>query len=314
MAFRSAATRPEPSETSKVGGPFDSAKEASDAASRAERREREQPKREVAEVAVVRRRALVDLLAFDPALPRRLKRSKAFAEVLADFVPPRVPRRPDEPESDKDRDERGRLDVLRVLSCGVPIDTSDLAGAVERSLDDANDLEIPLFLVAGDLRPTLDEIEALRAGVAVAQPLSGSDKRVGAAVAVAAEALAAPNPPMRQTAVSLLRQIEAATASLSLPPRYVAEQVEHALLTNRRYRKPTILGETRIRTELTSGTGTAYPTYLSDAVASRLPMLTSFPVVALVELHPREDAGETSQDCLVVTAVARVVRTARAPR
>ena len=43
-------------------------------------------------------------------------------------------------------------------------------------------------------------------------------------------------------------------------------------------------------------------------------MLTSFPVVALVELHPREDASEQSADALLVSALGRIVRTARYPR
>lgn len=315
MAFRGASGgSPRDGADAAKHTPFDSAKDASDAALRAERRDREarEKRAESSEPVVVRRRALVDLLAFDGALPRRLRRAKAFAEVLADFSPPRVPRRPDEPESDRDREERGRLDVLRVLSCGVPVD--DLATAVERGLDDANDLELPLFLVGGELRPTFDEVEALRAAVAVAQPLAGSDKRVGAAVAVANDALASSNPIPRQTAVGLLRQVESATASLSLPPRYLAEQVEHALLVNRRYRKPTILGEGRVRADLVTSAGTTYPAYLSEAVSLRLPMLLSFPIVALVELHPREDAAETAADALLVTALARVVRTVRTSR
>lgn len=308
-------------DTSKLegakSGPFDSAKDASDAALRAERQREASQKAQRAEpgeIHQVKRRALVDLLAFDPALPRRLRRSKAFNEVLSDFSPPRVPRRPDEVESDRDRDERGRLEVLRVLSCGLPVDTNDLGSAIDRSLDDPNDLELPLFLVAGELRPTFDEVEALRAALAVAQPLAGSDKRMAAAVGVATDALAAPAPPLRQTAVALYRQLETATNQLSLPPRYLAEQVEHALLTNRRYRKPTILGEPRIRADLASGSGAAYPAYLSESLGLRLPMLTSFSVVALVELHPREDAGETSAEALLVTAIARVVRTVRPSR
>ncbi len=298
---------------------FDSAKAASDAAlvqaDRAQRdvgakdRNREEP-----EPLSVKRRALVDLLSFEPALPRRLRRSRAYSEVLADFNPPRIPRRPDESDVERDREERGRLDVLRVLSCGIPLDANELMSAIERSLDDPNDLELPLFLVAGELRPTLDEVEALRAAVAVAQPLGGNDKRLAAAVAIAVDALAAPSPPLRQTAVALHRQIETALGQLSLPPRYLAEQVEHSLLTNRRYRKPTILGANRIRAELSSSSGATYPAYLPDELCLRLPMLTSFPVVALVELHPREDASEQSADALLVSALGRIVRTARNPR
>ena len=50
------------------------------------------------------------------------------------------------------------------------------------------------------------------------------------------------------------------------------------------------------------------PIYLPELTAERLPMLSAFPVVAAVELRPREDSSEPSPDALLALAVARVVR------
>jgi hypothetical protein len=296
--------------------PFDSAKDASDAALRNERRDAEPRERRIEEPVVepLRRRALVDLLCFDPAVSRRLRRSPIHSETLVDFNPPRAPRRPDEADLERDREDRSRLEALRVLSCGAPIDVNEIGHVIDRSLEDLNDLELPLFLVSGELRPTFDEVEALRAALGVAQPLAGSDKRVQAAVVVASDALASSTPPLKQAALALYRQIETAVQQLSLGPRYLAEQVEHSLLTQRRYRRPTILGEPRIRADLSSSAGSGLPVYLPESVGLRLPMLTSFAVVALVELHPKEDASETGNDSLLVTALGRIVRSVRAPR
>ena len=294
------------------GGSVQSAKSASDQAADRERPRRALEEESRAESGAVRR-ALVDLLSFSPEVPRRIRRTKWMTALLSDFSPPRPFRRPDEPEPDreKDREERGRFEVLRVLSCGQPLDTSQLNMAVDRALEDANDLEMPLFLVAGELKPTYDEVEMLKAAVRVAQPLSNNDKRFAATIAVATEAANASAPPSNETAAAMSRQIEAALRELSLPPRYLAENVERILLEGRAYKKRTVLGEQRIRCDLSLGGSPAWPTYLPEATGAHLPMLTSFSVVALVEVRPREDASEVHTDALVVTALGRVVRNAR---
>jgi hypothetical protein len=293
------------------GGTVQSAKAASDAAADRERQRRSLSD-ETASESTTTRRALVDLLSFAPDVPRRIRRTKWMTSLLTDFAPPRPFRRPDEPEPDRERDreERGRFEVLRVLSCGQPVDGSGLGAAIERALDDANDLEMPLFLVSGELKPTWDEVEMLKAAVRVAQPLATNDKRLTAAVTVANDAASASTPPSTETAAALSRQVESALRDLSLPPRYFAENVERILLEGRAYKKRTVLGELRIRCDLALG-GTQWPTYLPEAVGAHLPMLPSFGVVALVEVRPREDASESHAEALVVTALGRVVRALR---
>ncbi len=295
-------------------GGLKSAKIASDQAAEA-RPDRPADRRDAREApeSAAERRFLIDLLSFEPEVPRRLRRTKGYATLLADFHPPRAPRRLDEADSerDKDRDERARLDVLRVLSCGDPLEVSALGAAVDMAIEDANDLEVPLLLASGELKPTFDEIEALKAATRIAQPLSATDKRLVAAVAVANEVVAAQVPPSAETAQALFKQLEGAVSGLNLPPRYLAESVERTLLDTRAYKKRVVLGDTRIRCELATPGGSPWPCYVPEPVGTKLPLLTSFPVVALVEARPREDAFESHPEALFVVALGRVLKRAR---
>jgi hypothetical protein len=257
----------------------------------------------------LRRRALVDLLSAEDGMAGRLRRSKSFAPILTDVAPTR--RRLEEPsEADLERDERSQ--VLRVLSCAEPTESSVLHTALDAFLEDAADFEMPLFLVAGVLRPTFDELEALRTAVRIATPHGGNDKRLQTVVALARDALAAPAPPSSEAARAMYRQIDVATQSLALPPRYLAETVDRSLLETRSYKKLAILGEPRIRSDFGfGGAGSAWPMYVPEAASQQLPLLPSFGIVALVELRPREDALEAHSEALVVRALGRVVRSSR---
>ncbi len=283
-----------------------SAKALSDAA--ADRNDRKLKKVEAKVEVELRRRALVDLLTFDSGLPARLRRAPGHGELLAAAARTRGFRRLDETATqDRDKDA---LDVLRVLSLGAPVEQSSLRAAVETALDDVHDLDIPLLLVSGELRPTFDELETLRLSASVAQAFGSSDKRVQATIALVNEAVGSSAPPAGKAAQSLLQQLEQATAALSLPPRYIAETVERALLEQRKYRKRTLFGSVRVRADMTIG-GSSYPIYLADDVSPKLPLLTSFAVLALVEVRPREDAAESQTDALLAHALGRLVRTAR---
>ena len=50
------------------------------------------------------------------------------------------------------------------------------------------------------------------------------------------------------------------------------------------------------------------PVYLPDTAAASLPLLLSFPVVALCEVAPREDLSETQDEALFAQALGRVLR------
>ncbi|MDI3285331.1 DUF2169 domain-containing protein [Polyangium sp. 15x6] len=287
---------------------FVSAKAASDAAAREERRGDEP--RTLARgvrpaITPVQRLAVVDVLDFDPKVLPRLRMQKSFAPL---FAGPRPVQIADSSLGKLSHEEQERADVARVLSCARSADAAEIRRALAESLEDLSNWHPPVLAVAGDLRPVFDELEALRATVSVAQTVAGGDKRLLAAIAVAQEAIAASIPPRPDTVLALGRQIEAATSSLSLPPRYVASEVERLLLEGRKYKRRVLLGATRIRADLTLARGgDVMLVYLSDAVAKSLPLLPSYPVVVLAEARLREDVAETQPEALVAMALGRVL-------
>ena len=249
---------------------------------------------------------MIDLLSFDPKIAPRLRALKRFAAALAPTGRGSSLQGVDAPRAEvADKD---RADVLRVLSCSPPVSAADIRNALADSLDDLVDLDPPFVLAAGELRPLFDEVETLRAAVAIAKPVAGGDKKLLSTLAIAEESLASPVPPRSDTALGLARQIEQASISLSLPARYVASEVERVLLEGRKYKRRTLLGAARVRADLFVGREAAvFPIYVLDSVASSLPLLPAYPVTALCEVRPREDLAETQNEALFAVALGRVL-------
>jgi hypothetical protein len=250
---------------------------------------------------------VVDLLFFEPSIIPRLRAMPRFADVWAQPSRPRLVQSADAPRAEEP--PRERADVLRLLSCGRPAELPEIRRALADCLEDLSDFDLPLVLVSGELRPTFDEVETLRATVAVVQPVAGPDKKIAATLALAQEALGAGTPPRPDVAVGLCKQIEQASASLSLPPRYVASHEERMLLEERRFKRRPILGAPRVRAELTipGGGGDAMLVYLPDGPSASLPLLPAWPVIALCEIRPREDIAETHAEALLAVAFGRVL-------
>ncbi len=255
--------------------------------------------------AAPRRHAFVDLLAFEPALPARLRRTPALSKLLAWKGERPAWVRPDEPIDEGSREDRGRLDVLRVLSFGAPCDLPRVREMLDDAFDDATQLELPLVVVAGQLKPSHDDLALLRATVRAGQPLSLTNKPLQAALKVLEEAVETGVAPPGEATAALLRQAEQAAGAMW---SYLSAQVQRMILDERQFKRRTVLGDLRIRAELTTPSGEAVPAYVPASVAPSLPMLASFPVVVIGELRPREDAQETHAEALLVWALGRVVR------
>jgi hypothetical protein len=285
-----------------------SARAASDAAIRRETSARDSSKgasRSPAP-APLERRAMVDLLAVSRGVADRVRTMTAFAGAFARPLRARPLVSPDVPaplEGDRDR-----ADVLRVLSYATPFEPRRIRRAWEESFADGGDLEPPLVLVAGDLRPTYDEFELLRATLAAALPVAGGDKRLVALCATAEEMLAKGASVGPDAAVGLARQIDQASASMPIPPRYVAREAERALLEGRRYKRRTLLGSPRIRCDFGAPGEADTILFYAPDIADSLPLLPSFPVIALCEVRPREDLAEPAADALFAVALGRVLR------
>ena len=257
--------------------------------------------------AEVRRHAFVDLLAHDAALAPRLRRTPLFSKLLAAHAerPPWV--RPDEPYVEKPREDRDRADVLRVLSFTAPCDLVRTRELVEEAFDDPEQLELPLVVIAGTLKPTHDDVAVLRATVHAGQPLSLTNKPLQTALKVIEEAIDGGGSPSSEATSALLRQAEQAAGQLW---GYLSSQVTRAVLEERHFKRRTVLGEVRIRAEIATPSGESIPAYIPATVATKLPMLSAFPSVVLADLRPREDAQEAHAEALLVWALGRVVRQA----
>lgn len=259
------------------------------------------------EPSPARRHALVDLLAHDAALPARLRRSTAFVKLLAASTerPPWV--RPDEPHAEKPREERDRADVIRVLSFTEPSDLVRTREIVDEAFDDPEQLDVPMVVLAGTLKPTHDDLAVLRATVTAGQPLSLTNKPLQAALKVLEEAIDGGVTPPGEATAALLRQAEQAAGPLW---SYLFSQVTRTVLEERHFKRRTVLGDARIRADFTTPNGETVPAYVPAAAATRLPMLPSFPAVVIAELRPREDAQETHGEALLVLALGRIVKKA----
>jgi hypothetical protein len=254
----------------------------------------------------VMRRALVDLLWFDPKLPKRLRRESRFAAVLKELGANR--RALDAiGVSDRTQEEADAVDVNRVLSACPPAPLHAVRSDLDDALADIHSFDVPLFVIAGILRPTFDVVQTLKLLVSIAQPFTGTDKRVAAAVQFAEGSLASPIPPGGKSLQRIVQQVEQALAGLSLPLGYVNETVERALIDERKYAYRTVYGQRRIRCDFDFD-GVSIPIYCPEDVAMKFPLLTAFPIMALAEMRPREDVAEAHSEALLVWAIARTVR------
>ncbi len=263
---------------------------------------REMPSRQTTQM---RRLNVIDLLTFDSKIAPRLRGLKRLASLWAAMPKAKSPLSPDEPQRtppDPDREI-----VLRVLSCVEGQTSADIRRALADSLEDLADFDPPLVICAGELQPKFDDLETLRVSVAVGSSVAGTDKRMLGAIAVAQEALAASIPPAVETLRNLVKQIETASLSMNLPPRFLPNHVERILVENRHYKRRTILGALRVRADLVLAGGDVFPMYLLDDAAKSLPLLPAFPVMAVCEARPREDIIETQPEALLCLALGRVL-------
>jgi hypothetical protein len=252
----------------------------------------------------------VDLLWFDPAAVTRILADKALGEGRAEgsgakwVTDAAAPR---ETQEAKDRRE-----ILAVLSRGRPVEEAagmeQVAAAAYR---DDGAFAASLILVAGDLSFDFDEVDTLEAMLSVTTPFLGADKKLKEVAGNASEVAKADGRLPGDIAAGFTRRIEEAFAQgqRSVAPGYLDTSVERLLLEGRRYPRRTLLGEPRLRALLALGGGSApIPTYLPEALATRLPLFRRFRVRAVVELRPQEDQYETHPDALLDLALGRVLR------
>lgn len=181
-----------------------------------------------------------------------------------------------------------------------------LRGYVDRMLADVERMEMPLAVIEGELHFLYDETETLRLCVAVARPLATMDERLAETVRVCDEMLHSSWPPRADIATTLIERLENDAALLPVPTRYITQQVERAMLEERKFRRRTVFGSPHLRADLVlPRSDRSVVAYVDAAVGDKLPLLPSVTVLGIGELRPREDATEDASEAFLFLAIGR---------
>ncbi|AUX35512.1 uncharacterized protein SOCE836_077060 [Sorangium cellulosum] len=249
---------------------------------------------------------LVELLWFDPkALPRiRASWSNVILDLDFEALDPRHDRPPGDAGSPKDHHH-----VSGLLTSGPRIEPSGVQQTILASISEKGLFTPPLVLVEGELRFLFDEIEALKATLAVVAPLAGADRSLKEAVDLSSELLRSPYPEgATGAAATLTQQIRERLPPPGRSPASarIEAQVERLLLEQRRYQTRAVLGDIWIRALLGAGEQDALPVYLPKRLSPWLPMLPRLRVRLVAEAHLRQDHAESSRVALKALALGRV--------
>jgi hypothetical protein len=260
---------------------------------------------------------ILDLIGFDPSVPDRARVHPPWMELIVALRPVPAEADPDD-EPDEDPPEvKDRRDVLGVLRQADPTPLDDLEAILHEAAAAPGGLTPPLVLVAGELEPAFDEVEALSAALAAAAPFAvGSDKKLKDAFDQVTESLKSSwvqGSPRAAEALSTRLREAFPQGAWSLPQGWLDQQIERAVVEKRAYQKRKVLGKTLLRAAL-GPRGAAVPAYLPEDLAGHLPLYARFSARAIAEVHLSQDQYEPHPVALRVLALARVVTPRSAPR
>jgi hypothetical protein len=251
----------------------------------------------------------VDLVWFDRAsLPRVRKKPewRAIVQALED--------RPPDPELDdvtlgsSPAEIEDRRDVFEILARGSPVDTAGVEEALAAAVRNDGKLVPPLVLASGTLTFPFDEIEVLRAHVALITPLSTGDEKLRAEIALVKDYLSTPDFALAPQMVDALsgRVWDAFNRSKhAVAAETLRAHAEAGLLQKRRLQRREVFGGGHLRALFQSG-AEHVPAYLPAALSSALPMFVQFRARLLAEAHLPVDQHETAPAALRVVALARL--------
>jgi len=252
-------------------------------------------------------RDVIELLWFDAdATPKLRSRFAKLADAL-EFAAR-------DPEHDHPSDDpaEARCHHLHfgLLTEVVPVVLGELRERVRESVSDAGRFTPPVVAATGELSFPFDLVEHLRATAAAMAPLVGDDRKLAEALAPVDELLASPlaaasSEPVQKLLDALRRSFRESRRSVTL--EQLEDIVTRSLLEQRKYQRRTLLGGVWIRSLLaTPGTREPIPCYLPDALANKLPMMTSFRARVLAEAHVRIDQYEPGRHALRAFTLGRV--------
>jgi hypothetical protein len=262
---------------------------------------------------------IVDLLWLDPKAPDRARLEPRWQELIARLrpQPPAIEADDDPPEDPPEVVDR--RDVVGVLAEADPTPLEDLDLAIEEATSPSGVFTPPLALVTGELALTFDPIESLKAALAAIAPFAaGPDKKLKEAFDAAAQGLDSPwtrESPRAAEALSARLAEAFPHGAWSLPPGWLDQQVERAVVEKRAYQRRKVFGKTWIRALLVQRGGASVPVFLPDDLADELPLYARFSARLLTEVQLQQDQYETHPYALRTLALARVTTPPRpAPR
>jgi hypothetical protein len=262
--------------------------------------------------AAPRAAELIELLWYDPASMQQLRETEAFEHAIRSAEPPPIETGfDDEPPPEERPEVKDRRELVAVMQHAGVTDEEGIREAIGDAVRDDGAFRAPLVLVAADLALPFDEIDTLKAAVALTKPVAGADPKLKEAVDNAEELLKT-GLALASAADKLTVRIREAfqqSANRVLPANYLETQLDRALLVERRYQRRTVFGITALRGLVGfGGAAPAVPTYLPDTLAAQLPMYQSFRVRVVAEAHLQQDQYEAHPAALRVVALGRVAR------
>jgi len=218
----------------------------------------------------------------------------------------------EEPEEEEEpEDVKQRKRVCKILARGEPSDGPGLAIAVTNAVNKNGILEPPMMLASGELSFPFEAWETVKALLIAATPAAVSDKKLKEMLDSVQETSKAPgierSTSIAEGLASRLREAFLQT-NRQVGPNWLDAQAERMLLEGRHYQKRSVLGQTFLRCLLhTPGAEEGIPTYLPEALAKTLPMVSKLRVRVMAEVHASQDQYETYPRCLRVYALGRMV-------
>jgi hypothetical protein len=270
------------------------------------------PKVELPEGRLPRRlpSEVVQLIWHDPEATERLRATFPQLCNALEFAP--RDSRHDLPDRDPARARAHHLH-FGVVTESEPVDARGLEQALRDAVSETGRFTPPLCVLRGLLRFPFDEVEVLRATAAALMPITGEDKKLGAALEQVKELLATPLVAgSSETVANFTRHLRKLYESTrrTLPVEYLDDTVERMLLGERRYQKRTLFGGTWIRALLALGAAAdkPIPAYLPEGLATQLPMMVAFNARLVAEAHVKQDQYEPHPHALRVITLGRAIK------
>lgn len=220
----------------------------------------------------------------------------------------------DDPALSQDPAEiQEQMEAYAILKRGRGIVRENALKALDLAANRAGRFVPPIELFEGTLEPTLDEIETLRAFVAiipayVKQPDRTLEEALASATVFLKSAAATFTPPLIRRHMQDLRQ--AYGANKAAPPwDEIKALVVRALLERRQYQKQQVLGGEHFRASLhLFGQTSPEVVYIPTDAMLFLPLAPQFPTRILAEIHFTQDSRDSEALALRCLALGHVIR------